>query len=126
MTRILVIDDEVGIRQVITNVLSRYDVTIREAATGLAGFDLAVSQDFDVIIVDFLLPDITGDVIAERYRAAGGLAPIILLSASGDIDKLGQHPAIRAALAKPFRLTQLCQTIEAATNRLLAPPQPSR
>ena len=121
LTRIVVIDDEAGIRHIIKLALSQYDVTVLEAESGITGLDLALSHDPDLIILDFRLPDIAGDMVAERYRAAGGVAPIILLSASAEIDKLAQHPNITAVLAKPFRLIQLWQTIETAINRPLAP-----
>lgn len=122
LARILVIDDEVGIRQVIKLAASQYDVTILEAETGQTGLDIAISEQPDAIILDFRLPDIAGDEIAERYRVRGGLAPIILLSASAEIDRLARHPAITVALSKPFRLAELWQTLESLIN--LPSPRP--
>lgn len=125
MTRILVIDDEIGIRQIIKLALSQYNVTLLEAGTGQMGLDIATSEQPDVIILDLRLPDISGDRVAERYRAAGGLAPIILLSASAEIDRLARHPAITVALSKPFRLTQLWQTLKSLINLPKVHPESS-
>ncbi len=119
LTRILVVDDEAGIRHIIQLALSPYDVTVLEAETGVEGLSLALSQYPDVIILDFRLPDLSGDLVAERYRASGGVAPIILLSASAEVDLLVKHPAITAALSKPFRLAHLCETLETLMNRPL-------
>lgn len=123
LARILVIDDEVGIRQIIKLALFQYDVDILEAETGQTGLDIAIAEQPDALILDYRLPDIAGDRVAEQYRAEGGLAPIILLSASAEIDRLARHPAITAALPKPFRLTQLWQILESLITLPSARPE---
>ncbi len=114
LRHILVIDDEDGIRQIINLALSRYGVTVMEAATGEVGLAMALMSQPDAIIVDLRLPDISGVEVAARYQSQGGTSPIILLSASDELETKADHPAITRALAKPFTLGRLWSTVQSA------------
>ena len=112
MPHILVIDDEAGIRHIIKLALAKFGVSVSEASNGETGLASALAGDPDVIIVDLRLPDIPGHQVADLYRHQGGQAPIILLSASGELEQMARHPAITTSLAKPFKLAQLWKTVE--------------
>jgi DNA-binding response OmpR family regulator len=127
LRHILVIDDEDGIRQIISLALSRYGVTVTESSTGETGLAMALTSQPDAIIVDLRLPDISGVEVAARYQLQGGTAPVILLSASDELEAMAEHPAIARALAKPFTLGRLWSTVQSAlTPAPHAAPEPKR
>ncbi len=127
MRHILVIDDEDGIRKIVSLALSRHGITVTEAATGEAGLAMALTSHLDAIIVDLRLPDISGVEVAARYQSQGGTAPIILLSASDELEAMAEHPAIARALAKPFTLGRLWSTVQIAlTPKPHAVSEPKR
>jgi DNA-binding response OmpR family regulator len=112
LRHILVIDDEDGIRKIVSLALSRHGITVTEAATGEAGLAMALTSHLDAIIVDLRLPDISGVEVAARYQSQGGTAPIILLSASDELEAMAEHPAIARSLSKPFTLSRLWSTVQ--------------
>ena len=108
--RVLVVDDEEAIRDALAFSLGAAGFEVRSAATGGAGLELALAERFDAVLLDLLLPDIQGDVVCARLRAALASPPaVVLVTARTDPDAeaLGRACGADAFVTKPFRLADL-------------------
>lgn len=115
--RILVVDDEIAIRELITEVLKIADYEFTTAADGLEALNEIRKQKFDLIILDVNLPKIDGFAVLEKIRESAPTQPIIMISARTEKDdvthglRLGADDYIR----KPFSVEELLLRVE---NRL--------
>jgi CheY-like chemotaxis protein len=110
--RILVVDDDAGIRNVLATVLEDEGYEVRTAADGLEGLEEAQRSRPDVVILDFQMPNCDGPAFAERYRAAPNPAPIILLTASHQVRARCGMVDADGCIGKPFDIDDLLRTVE--------------
>ncbi len=118
--RILVIEDQPEILQNIADYLELKGYLVDCAYDGLGGLHLAVTQPFDLIILDLMLPGIDGITLCQRLRQDARLqTPIIMLTARDSVDdKLtGFQAGADDYLVKPFSLPELHARIEAVLRR---------
>lgn len=117
--RILVIEDEQITAQSIKQGLEQESYAVDLAFDGEAGLDLAVSEEFDVIILDILLPKLGGIEILKKIREEGINIPILILSAKGEIDDrvTGLDNGADDYLIKPFAFEELLARIRALKRR---------
>ena len=114
--RVLVIDDDVPTVELLAELLADEGYAVATARDVKGGLAANASHPADVIILDLLLADQDGTVFVERYRAAGGGAPIVVLSAARDAPR--QAAAIGSALVpKPFDVRDLLETVRSAVER---------
>ena len=118
--RILVIDDSENLRSVLRLTLEFRGHEVTAAADGAEALDLARTGGFDLIFCDIEMPAMNGIDFVRRYRADGGGAPIIMLSAESD-NLLRQALAAGAtdAIAKPFEPIALFAILD---RHLIPPP----
>ena len=118
--RILVIEDN---RDILANVLDYLELkgyTVDCAQDGLSGLHLAVTGQYDLIVLDVMLPGIDGYQLCERLRNDAGIeTPIVMLTARDSLDDRLQGLAKGADdyLLKPFALSELVARIEAVLRR---------
>lgn len=118
--RILVIEDN---RDILANVLNFLELkghSVDCAQDGVSGLHLASSQDYDVIVLDIMLPGIDGYQVCKRLREdAGSNTPIIMLTARDELnDRLqGFNVGADDYLVKPFALAELLARAEALFRR---------
>jgi DNA-binding response OmpR family regulator len=113
---ILVVDDDVELREVLVEQLTHGDeFTAAEAATGEEGLEKAQTVKPDLIVLDVNLPDIDGREVCRRLKAAGVRAPVIMLTAQdSDADTVeGLDAGANAYVHKPFRFNVLLAHIRA-------------
>jgi DNA-binding response OmpR family regulator len=118
--KILVIEDNVDILKNVTDFLDLRGFTTDCAEDGLTGLHLAATQDFDLIILDLMLPGIDGLTLCQRLRRdAKNRTPIIMLTAKDSIqDKLaGFEAGADDYLVKPFDLSELKARIDVLLKR---------
>lgn len=118
---ILVIDDEEKILDLVKRYLEQEGFTVFTATTGAEGLELARQQNVDLVVLDLLLPDISGyDVCRELQREKN--LPIIMLTAkSEEVDKLlGLELGADDYITKPFSLRELTARIRAVLRRTSA------
>jgi DNA-binding response OmpR family regulator len=118
--KILVIEDNVDILKNVTDFLDLRGFTTDCAEDGLTGLHLAATQDFDLIILDLMLPGIDGLTLCQRLRKdAKNRTPIIMLTAKDSIqDKLaGFEAGADDYLVKPFDLSELKARIDVLLKR---------
>lgn len=116
--RILVVEDEPGVREALVLLLSLDDHIITQAADGRQALELFRNGHFDVVITDFLMPHIKGDELAAHIHLIKPGQPVIVVSAHAQSLAESGNPLVGVSevLSKPFMLADL----RAAIARLLA------
>ncbi|SFU01557.1 response regulator transcription factor [Pseudomonas marincola] len=118
--RILVVEDNKDILANVLDFLALKGYTVDCAQDGLGGMHLAVTEQYDLIVLDVMLPGMDGFQICQRLREDARLeTPIIMLSARDTLDDRLQGLGVGADdyLVKPFALSELVARIEAVLRR---------
>jgi two-component system alkaline phosphatase synthesis response regulator PhoP len=117
--KILLVEDEKGLIITLTDRLVSEGFEVTSANDGKKGFDAGVSGNFDLIILDVMLPKKNGYDIARDLRQKGINTPILMLTAKGEIiDKvLGLKLGADDYLTKPFEMIELLARVEALLRR---------
>jgi len=117
--RILVVEDEHKIANSIKRGLELEAYAVDVAYDGEDGFALASSADYDVVILDVMLPKMDGIEICRRLRACHIHTPILILTAKGQIDDKveGLNVGADDYLVKPFAFVELLARLKALTRR---------
>lgn len=117
--KILVIEDEHKIGTAIKKGLGQEHHIVDIAFTGEEGQDLALSEEYDLIILDLMLPDIDGLTICKEIRKNNIHTPILILTAKGQTeDKVeGLDAGADDYLTKPFSFEELLSRIRALARR---------
>ena len=117
--RILLIEDEASMRALLGDRLVSEGYAVDFASDGKEGLDKAASAAFDTIILDLMLPELSGLEVCRRIRLAGMATPILILTARGQIDdkvtgfKLGADDYV----TKPFEVREILARVEALLRR---------
>jgi len=117
--RILVIEDEEAIREGLIDVLVFHKYEVDSAATGPEGLAKAQTGQFDLILLDIMLPGMDGYEICDRIRSEDRDQPIIMLTAKTSDEEIVQGLKLGADdyVQKPFSIQQLVLRIEAVLRR---------
>jgi len=112
---VLLVEDEPRVADFINRGLRAENHGVTVAASGTEGVDLAKTGEFDVIVLDLMLPDMHGFDVCQRLRAEGDHTPILMLTAMDTLeDKIkGLKIGADDYLAKPFDFDELVARIEA-------------
>ncbi len=127
MKRCLLIEDEPNTARYICNGLHAAGYEVVACLNGLDGERLANETDWDILILDRLLPgQVDGLSLLERLRARQNHTPVLILSALGSTDERvrGLKSGGDDYLAKPFALAELLARVEALLRRQAAVPRP--
>ncbi|HLH19232.1 MAG TPA: response regulator transcription factor [Bryobacteraceae bacterium] len=119
MQTILVIDDDDSLRDTVAVLLENEGYRALTAAEGRSGYELALTQRPDLVVVDLRLPGLSGIEICKQLRASNVSTPIIVLSALGDeVDKvLLLEIGADDYVVKPFGARELAARIRAVLRR---------
>ncbi|WP_028022297.1 response regulator transcription factor [Enterovibrio calviensis] len=117
--KILVIEDDVTTRTFIATALTQEGFVVDEAAQGREGLMMATSSEYQLIILDRMLPELNGMQILSALRAACISTPVIILSAMDSIeDKVaGLSAGSDDYLTKPFALVELLARVNSILRR---------
>lgn len=118
-TRILVVEDEVAIRDGLVDLFTFHGYEVEAAADGDSGLTLALSGRFEMILLDVMLPGIDGYTICNKIREQDRDQPIIMLTAKGSDEEIIHGLSLGADdyVAKPFSVTQLVLRVKAVLRR---------
>jgi two-component system alkaline phosphatase synthesis response regulator PhoP len=118
-TSILVVEDEEKIRTALTDFLEFHNFEVTEAADGLEAERTAAEKRFDLILLDLMLPKISGEQLCSKWRHDGLQTPIIMLTAKGqEKEKVaGLNLGADDYITKPFSLEELLARINAMLRR---------
>ena len=116
---ILVVEDEEKIRSALTDFLEFHGFEVTEAADGLEAERTAAGKRFDLILLDLMLPKISGEQLCSKWRHDGLQTPIIMLTAKGqEKEKVsGLNLGADDYITKPFSLEELLARINAVLRR---------
>jgi two-component system OmpR family response regulator len=119
MRRLLVVEDEATVRELLCEALRFAGFTVMSAATGAEAVAAAGREPPDLILLDVMLPGMDGFEVVRRLRAAGGRVPVLFLSArDAPDDKItGLTAGGDDYVTKPFHLRELIARIEAVLRR---------
>jgi DNA-binding response OmpR family regulator len=119
MKRILIIEDDPAIRTGLKETFTSEGYSVSEADTGTNGFELASNNNFDLIILDLILPGKDGIEICKELRSDGVKTPIIMVtSRKEEIDKiLGLEIGADDYVTKPFSIRELLARVKALIRR---------
>jgi len=117
---ILIVEDEERIRSALKDFLEYHHFAVSEAADGPAAKELVESKRFDLILLDLMLPGITGEQLCTDWRRQGVQTPIIMLTAKGqETDKIrGLESGADDYITKPFSLEEMLARIRAVRRRI--------
>lgn len=122
MARILVIDDELVIRQALAIMLANVGHKVETAENGRAGLELLERESFDLVLTDILMPEMDGIEAMRKLRSLPSPPKIVAMSGGvqltrEDFPRAAELLGADAALSKPFRARELY----ALVDRLLGP-----
>ena len=119
MARVLVVDDEPGIRTAVARGLSAEGMEVVALGDGSSALHAALTGSFDAIVLDIILPELSGYRVLEQLRAAGIDTPVLLVSAKdGEFDQAdGLDLGADGYLVKPFAFVVLVAQIRAMLRR---------
>jgi two-component system OmpR family response regulator len=123
--RCLLIEDDTRTAGFIIKGLKQAGFVVEHAADGETGLFLALSETFDVMIVDIMLPVLDGLTLIERLRQKKVVVPVIILSAKGTVDDRvrGLQKGGDDYLVKPFAFSELLARIQAVMRRTASIPE---
>ncbi|WP_129337367.1 response regulator transcription factor [Cellulomonas endophytica] len=121
--RVLVVDDERGLLRALQRGLTAEGFAVDVAMDGLTGLQMATDRDYDVVVVDIMLPRLNGYDVVTRLREREVWTPVLLLSAKdGDYDVAdGLDVGADDYLTKPFSFVVLVARLRALVRRPVAP-----
>ena len=124
MSRILVIEDDPAILRGLNETLKRESYEVLTAADGEAGYRLVREKNPDLVILDLMLPKLSGYEICRKMRSDGVQTPILMLTARGDEGDrvLGLDLGADDYVSKPFSLRELMARVRALLRRARPAP----
>lgn len=117
--RILIVEDDVLIREILSKVLEKHGFSSDAARTGEEGLSLAEVNRYDVIVLDINLPLLDGFEVLEQLRSRGDHTPVLLLTSRHQVsDRVhGFDLGADDYLSKPFEYDELIERLRAITRR---------
>jgi DNA-binding response OmpR family regulator len=117
--RVLIVEDEVNLADALSQILKQQNYTVDVVHDGETGLDNAMSDIYDLLLLDIMLPVMDGITILKTIRNQGISTPVIMLTAKGEIpDKItGLDHGADDYVAKPFSTGELLARIRAALRR---------
>lgn len=117
--KVLVVEDSERLRRSLVEGLARTGFAVDSAADGEEGLDFAMAYEHDVIVLDLMLPKLSGLELLEKLRDAGRQTHVLILSAKDQVQDRVKGLEIGADdyLIKPFSFDELCARIQALIRR---------
>lgn len=124
MAKILLVEDEPGLSGAIKEWLTDEHHLVEIAETGRQALEKLASTQYDIILLDWMLPEISGIEVCRCYRSQGGAAPVIMITAKKSLlsKEIGLDGGADDYLTKPFHLRELSARIRALLRRPVAAP----
>ncbi|WLQ16120.1 heavy metal response regulator transcription factor [Hahella aquimaris] len=121
--KLLVVEDEAKTREYLRKGLTEAGFVVDTAANGLDGRHLAMTEQFDLIVMDIMLPDLDGWRLLASLREGGNATPVLFLTARDSVsDRVqGLESGADDYLVKPFAFSELLARVRNILRRGLAP-----
>uniref|UniRef100_UPI003D8196E1 copper/silver response regulator transcription factor n=1 Tax=Klebsiella pneumoniae TaxID=573 RepID=UPI003D8196E1 len=117
--KILIVEDEIKTGEYLSKGLTEAGFVVDHADNGLTGYHLAMTAEYDLVILDIMLPDVNGWDIIRMLRSAGKGMPVLLLTALGTIEHRVKGLELGADdyLVKPFAFAELLARVRTLLRR---------
>lgn len=117
--RVLIVEDDRQAADYLAKGLREQGYVVDQSADGKAGLHLAMTENYDILIVDRMLPGLDGLSLIQALRAAGKQTPVLVLSALGEVDDRvkGLQTGGDDYLTKPYAFSELVARLEALLRR---------
>lgn len=115
--RILVIDDDPDVRAFISESLEEQGYSVREAADGKSGLSAFAAENPDLVVLDFIMPGLSGADVASRILSTHPDQPILFVSGYSETDSIKRIAPKAPLLTKPFRAEALAKAVRNALVR---------
>ena len=117
--RLLLAEDEVELANALSAVLKHKNYSVDAVYNGIDAYNYAISQEYDGIILDIMMPGMNGIEVLTKLREKGIDSPVLLLTAKSDIEDriTGLDSGADDYLTKPFAMGELLARIRAMTRR---------
>lgn len=111
--KLLLVEDEVGIANFVKQGLEENGFTVEVADDGSKGLEMALARDYDLLLLDWMLPGMSGIEICSNFRNQDKETPIIFLTAKDTVDEtvLGLKTGANDYIKKPFHFKELLERI---------------
>jgi two-component system, OmpR family, manganese sensing response regulator len=122
--RLLLVDDEVELTEPLQRLLINQGYSVDVAKDGEGGWNLAKTRGYDLLILDWMMPGMSGVEICKSLRQSGDRSPVLLLTAKDTLDDrvAGLDSGADDYLVKPFELRELLARVRALLRRGSLPP----
>jgi two-component system OmpR family response regulator len=115
---VLLVDDDVALSEMLTEYLAGEGIRTTAAFNGPDGAAAALSGQFDVIILDIMLPGMDGNAVLRRIRQTSAIPVVMLTAKGGDVDRVvGLEMGADDYIAKPYYPRELVARLRAVTRR---------
>lgn len=124
-SRLLIIDDDARLAEMLAEYLSAEGLQLTTVSSGIQGLRDAQREDYDLIILDVMLPGLSGFEVLKQLRESGSKTPVLMLTARGDdVDRIvGLDLGADDYLSKPFNPRELLARIKAILRRTAEPAE---
>jgi len=124
---LLIVEDEKRMLELLRKGLEEEGHTVVSAADGIEGLEMSRSYDFDMIILDIMMPRLDGYELTKRLRADNISTPILMLTAKDSVQEIvhGLDLGADDYLTKPFSFNELLARLRAVRRRVLLPQSTS-
>jgi two-component system response regulator ArlR len=112
--RILIVEDEIGILQFLQQGLEEEGYTIETATDGEKALELLTNESFDLVLLDWMLPKLTGLEVCKAYRLQNKTTPVIFLTAKDTVQETieGLQAGANDYIKKPFSFDELLERVK--------------
>lgn len=119
MSRVLVVEDEEGLSGAIREWLEDEYYVVEVVSDGLSAWEALCAERHEVVVLDWMLPELSGIDVCKKYRAIGGKIPILILTAKSTMaaKEEGLDSGADDYLTKPFNMRELSARIRALLRR---------
>ena len=117
--RIFIVEDDPRLLRALSDLLGNEGYVVESAIDGAAAVQRAKAEQFDLMLLDVMLPSLGGIEVCHQLRQAGIDTPILMLTARGHVDDkiIGFKAGADDYLTKPFDMNELCVRVEALIRR---------
>jgi CheY-like chemotaxis protein len=124
INRILVVEDDISIRQLTTELLLRSGYDVVAASDGAVAWEALQAERYDLLITDNLMPKVTGIELIKKLQTAGMRLPVIIATAVLPPGEFTLHPWLKTVpmLFKPFRTAELLSLVRKVLDAGLSAP----